>query len=128
MPREARLAGLVLCAACALGACVGFQDSAPEPEPVVRVEMAVKRALLDDGEVAAAPIRVSYEAGVLRLGGFVESAAERARAERIAARAAPGARIVNALEIWRPRGDSTATAATGENAPESRDGGAQGVP
>ena len=95
-----------------LAACASVEVRQPEPEAAaeVRAQMQVKAALLESGEVAAAPIRVEYEGGSLILRGFVESAAEQRRAEAIAREAQPGVEIVNELEVWGAQRRDTAAA------------------
>ncbi|MEX0617932.1 MAG: BON domain-containing protein [Pseudohongiellaceae bacterium] len=74
----------------------------PEDALTVEAQMTVKAALLEDGRVAAAPVRVTYEGGTVRLQGFVETEEERRQAAEIAQRALPELNIVNELQVWRP--------------------------
>lgn len=95
-----------------LAACAGVEVRQPEPEGAaeVRAQMQVKAALLESGEVAAAPIRVEYQGDSLILRGFVESADERRLAEEIAREAQPGREVVNELEVWGERRETASTA------------------
>ena len=83
--------------------CASSDVRKPEQEgaAAVRAQMEVRAALLDEEEVAAAPVRVEYEAGRLRLSGFVESEAEKQRAGEVAKRAVPNVEVVNDLRVWR---------------------------
>lgn len=59
----------------------------------LEVEMYIKATLLERDAVAAAPIKVRYDSGVVPLTGFVGTAAERDRAAAIACDTAPRVRI-----------------------------------
>lgn len=93
----AALPVLALCCSCAPSA-----ERQPEPARAVQAQMAVKAALLEAEQVAAAPVRVEYEPGRVRLSGFVETEAEKARAADAARNAVPDLEIVNELQVWRP--------------------------
>lgn len=75
-------------------------ERAPDAPAEVRAEMAIKAALLDDAAVAAAPVRVQYDGGTIRLMGVVESESERRRAARIARRVVPDLTVINELVVW----------------------------
>lgn len=94
---------LLLCHGCAT---TDVQKPEEESAAEVRAQMTVKAALLDDEHVAAAPIRVDYESGRVRLSGFVETEDEKQRAGEVATRAAPDLEIVNDLRVWRPSAPS----------------------
>lgn len=99
MPRKksaAALAALALCCSCA-----PWAEREPEPARAVRAQMDVKAALLEAEQVAAAPVRVEYESGRIRLTGFVETEAEKARAADAARGAVPDLEVANELQVWR---------------------------
>ena len=91
---------LSICGACAT---VELQDREAEAAAAVQAQMSVKAALLEDGRVAAAPIRVEYHGKRLRLSGYVESEAERRRAAEVAREAVPDLEIINDLTVWQPQ-------------------------
>ena len=77
------------------------QEREPEEAAAVRAQMDVRTALLEDEQVSAAPVRVEYAPGILRLEGYVETEAERERAGEIAANARPNLEVINNLEVWQ---------------------------
>lgn len=91
---------LVVLAAAGCG-FLEVQEKEPQSSTAVRAEMTVKEALLEAEGVAAAPVRVEYEEGTVRLSGFVESEEERRRVEEIARQALPDLEIINGLEVWK---------------------------
>lgn len=93
------LLALVVCGSCATS---DVQKPEEEDAAAVRAQMDVKAALLDEKRVAAAPIRVEYEPGSVRLTGFVETEAEKHRATEAAKRAVPDLEVINDLRVWRP--------------------------
>lgn len=93
------LLALQVCSSCATSDVPKPQE---EDVAAVRAQMEVKAALLDADEVAAAPIRVEYESGRVRLTGYVETDAEKQRAAEVAKRAVPDVEVMNGLRIWRP--------------------------
>lgn len=93
------LVALVVCNSCATS---DVQKPEEEDAAAVRAQMEVKAALLDEERVAAAPIRVEYESGSVRLTGFVETEAEKQRAAEVAKRAVPDLEVINDLRVWRP--------------------------
>ncbi len=90
---------LLVCCSCATSS---VQEPEQEDAAEVRAEMQIKAALLDEEQVAAAPVRVEYEAGSVRLTGFVETEAEKRRAGEVARRTLPDVEVINNLRVWRP--------------------------
>ena len=101
MTPEKHIGGLVALAVCAGCATSDVRKPEEEDAAAVRAQMEVKAALLDDERVAAAPIRVEYEADGVRLIGFVETEAEKERAVETARRAVPDLEIIDDLRVWR---------------------------
>lgn len=92
----------ILCSGCATLDIGGEQKQ--ESAVAVETEMAVKAALLEDEQVAAAPIRIQFERGAVRLVGFVETQEERQRVMEIAKQTLPDFEIINELEVWDASG------------------------
>jgi osmotically-inducible protein OsmY len=94
-----RLLAFLVCSSCATSE---VQTPEEDDAAAVRAQMEVKVALLDEEQVAAAPVRVEYESGSVRLTGFVETEDERQRAGEVAKRAVPDVEVINDLRVWRP--------------------------
>jgi osmotically-inducible protein OsmY len=71
----------------------------PSARPDARIESAVRRVMHDDPWLEDAQVRVSVRNGVVRIGGVVNSAAERSRAEADAGACTPRRVDVVALRI-----------------------------
>lgn len=93
------LLALLVCSSCATS---DVQEPEKDDAAAVRAQMEVKAALLDEEQVAAAPVRVEYEQGSVRLTGFVETEAEKRRAGEVAKNAVPDVEVINDLRVWRP--------------------------
>lgn len=102
MPAMRRLGRLLLPIVLFLSGCASLevQEEDPEEAAAVRAQVTVTTALLEAEEVNAAPVRVEYADGTVRLTGFVETEAERRDAGAIAREALPDHEIINALEVW----------------------------
>ena len=98
-PLAAGLSTMFLVAA--LGGCAAPGTSVEQAAPAVaRLEVDVKRALVESDLVGGTAIRVLVDdAGGITLDGFVESEAERAEALRLAREVAGGVEPVDALEL-----------------------------
>lgn len=94
-----RLLAFLVCSSCATSE---VQKPEEDDAAAVRAQMEVKAALLDEEQVAAAPVRVEYESGSVRLTGFVETEDEKQRAGEVAKRAVPDVEVINDLRVWRP--------------------------
>ncbi|MEX2495859.1 MAG: BON domain-containing protein [Woeseia sp.] len=108
MSREKRIITLLASLVCSSCAISDVQKPEEEDDDAVRAQMQVKAALLEAEQVAAAPVRVEYESGRVRLTGFVETEAEKKRAGEVAKRAVPDVEVVNDLRVWRPSEESIA--------------------
>ena len=98
-PLAAGIPAMVL--AIVLGGCAGPGTSVEQAAPAeARLEVGVKRALVESDLVGGAAIRVLVDdTGGITLDGFVESEAERAEALRLGREAAGGVEVVDALEV-----------------------------
>jgi hyperosmotically inducible protein len=59
----------------------------------------VRTALIDDPRTRSHQIEITTNAGVVQLGGFVDSAANKAAAEQVARRVPGVDRVTNSLEV-----------------------------
>jgi hyperosmotically inducible protein len=84
---------LWLVAALLAAGCAGPRQVEREPALDARLATQVKIALVEEGSVDAAAIFVDAKGGVIRLGGFADSAESRERAMAVA-RQVPGVKSV----------------------------------
>lgn len=90
-----------VCAVLLLGACASTksQESTGEYIDDTVISTKVKAALVEDSDTKARDIQVETFKGVVQLSGFVDSAAEKAEAERLAKQVAGVSRVENKLSV-----------------------------
>ena len=104
----AALAAVLVLAAAGCATAPGGGPTGPSGEPIIeqeppaeaKLETRVKVALVDDPEIDAAAVFVETPGqDRIRLGGFVDNASQRQRAERIARSVSGVAAVENVIEI-----------------------------
>jgi hyperosmotically inducible periplasmic protein len=78
---------------------VGAERTAGEVVDDGTITAQVRTALIDDPRTKSHQIEVTTNAGVVQLGGFVDSAANKTAAEQLARRVAGVTRVTNRLEV-----------------------------
>ena len=78
---------------------VGAERTAGRVVDDATITAKVRAALIDDPRTKSHQIEVTTHGGVVQLGGFVDSVANKAAAEQLATRVAGVARVTNRLEV-----------------------------